>query len=143
MAPGLPPIPTAGRQERSDAMRGAASGRRASNPRPSAWEARSKPSRGPAKLAFPRYGAESTPPTSAGFGRFRPACVATLLPPDELVDGAVVVCPRRVDPQEEVLEKRPLARRYLEQAVNEARPRAKVRIRATQALNRSSWNCAL
>src|SRR5215208_6316015 len=112
MAPGLPPIAAAGRQERSDAMRGAASGRRASNPRPSAWEARSKASRGPAKLAFPRYGAESTPPTSAGFGRFRPACVATLLPPDELVDGAVVVCPRRVDPQEEVLaEGRPVPRR--------------------------------
>src|SRR5215211_8898466 len=78
MAPGLPPIRAAVRQERSDAMRGAASGRRASNQRPSA---RSRPSRGPAKLALPRYGAESTPPTSAGFGRFRPACVATLLPP--------------------------------------------------------------
>ncbi len=45
---------------------------------------------------------------------------------DELVDGPVVVCPRGVDPQEEVLEERALARRELDQPADEEEPRAGV-----------------
>jgi hypothetical protein len=45
---------------------------------------------------------------------------------DELVDGPVVVRPRRVDVEEEPLEERALARSDLDQPADEEQPRAQV-----------------